>query len=324
MSSSILERVRAIGLMPVVSKVAVDDSEKLAKALVEGGIPAAEITFRMEGADEVISRIRKAYPDMIVGAGTVTSVEIAEKAIQAGAQFIVSPGLNPDVVRYVQSQGVDMIPGVITPSEVEQAIGFGLRTLKFFPAEQSGGLASIKAICAPYRDIEFMPTGGINLGNLTEYLSFDRIAACGGTYMLGKYAETGEWEQITALCRKSVQTMLGLKLAHVGINSEDEVQAGETVSAIANLLLLDAAKPGASSIFVDSAVEVMKSQYLGKNGHIGISTVSITRAVNYFRSVGISFREETAKRDDKGTLKAIYFSEEVAGFAFHLVQCASN
>ena len=237
MSDQIQKRIQAIGLMPVVAKVAVEDSELLAKALMEGGIPNAEITFRMEGADEVIARMRKAYPDMLVGAGTVTSVELAEKALKAGAQFIVSPGLNPTVVKFCQDQGIDIIPGVATPSEVEQAMGMGLRTLKFFPAEQNGGLPAIKAICGPYKGVGFMPTGGVNLNNLADYLAFDRIVACGGTYMLGKYAETKQWAEITALCRKSVQVMLGLKLVHVGLNAPDAAGAQDAASQLSQLLL---------------------------------------------------------------------------------------
>ena len=320
MSDQIQKRIQAIGLMPVVAKVAVEDSELLAKALMEGGIPNAEITFRMEGADEVIARMRKAYPDMLVGAGTVTSVELAEKALKAGAQFIVSPGLNPTVVKFCQDQGIDIIPGVATPSEVEQAMGMGLRTLKFFPAEQNGGLPAIKAICGPYKGVGFMPTGGVNLNNLADYLAFDRIVACGGTYMLGKYAETRQWDEITALCRKSVQVMLGLKLAHVGLNAPDAAGAQDAASQLSQLLLLDVGKDGSSSVFVDQAIEVMKSPYLGANGHIAFQTRSVDRAVNYFKAMGINFREDSAKRDEQGKLKAIYFEKEILGFAIHLVR----
>ncbi|MDD4311943.1 MAG: bifunctional 4-hydroxy-2-oxoglutarate aldolase/2-dehydro-3-deoxy-phosphogluconate aldolase [Eubacteriales bacterium] len=310
--SSIIDRISAIGIMPVITKIdSPEDCDALAKALTAGGIPAMEITFRMEGADTYIRHARKNHPNVLVGAGTVITMEQTKQAIAAGAQFIVAPGLNAEIVRYCQAQKIDVIPGIATPSELEAAIGLGLSTVKFFPAEQNGGIDAIKAICGPYSGVGFMPTGGLNLNNLAGYFAFDRIIACGGTYMLGAHMAKKEWAQVTELCKKSVQTMLNIKLAHVGMNEANE----ESARAVAASL----AEDGNSSVFVDKYVEVMKNPYLGKRGHIGFTTSSVERAVRYYKALGVAFHEDSAKYSSSGKLNAIYFKDEVGGFAIHLV-----
>lgn len=318
--NDILDRVSAIGIMPVITKIeTAEDCDALAQALCDGGVPAMEITFRMKGADQYIRRMREQHPQMLIGAGTVITIPQAEQAIQAGAQFIVAPGLNPEIVRYCQTQNVDIIPGVVTPSEIEQAISLGLSVLKFFPAEQSGGIAAIKAICGPYSNIRFMPTGGLSLDKLLDYFAFDRVIACGGTYMLSSHLEKREWAQITQLCKQSIRIMLGLKLAHIGINSENETAAHETAEKIARLLLLDIGKDSTNSVFVERCIEVMKYKYLGKNGHIGFTTPSVDRTVRYLRAMGIVFNENSAKHAENGKLNSIYFKDEIGGFAIHLI-----
>jgi len=319
--SDIIERISALGIMPVITNIdSIEDCDSLAAALTAGGIPAMEITFRMKNAEVYIRRVREAHLSVAVGAGTVITLEQAEKAIGAGAQFVVAPGLNPEIVKYCQSRGVEMIPGVSTPSEVETALGLGLKNVKFFPAEQSGGVAAIKSICGPYKNVGFMPTGGLNLDNIAEYFAFDRIIACGGTFMLGSSLAKKDWAQITELCRISVRTMLGLKLAHVGINADGEADAQSTASALASLLRLELGKDGANSVFVDTFAEIMKHGGPGRCGHIGFSTPNLDRAVRYFRAMGAEFDEASAKTDEKGRLKVIYFRGEIAGFAVHLVR----
>ena len=241
--------------------------------------------------------------------------------MEAGAKFIVSPGLNPKTVKYCIEKKVPITPGTSSPSDIEQAIELGLEVVKFFPAEQSGGLAKIKAMAAPYVNMKFMPTGGINAKNLTSYLDFNKIIACGGSWMVpGDLINAGEWDKIEQLTREAVQTMLGFELAHVGINGENEEEALKAANRFAFIFGMPA-KPGNSSIFAGSAVEVMKTPYLGKMGHIAIRTNYIERAVNYLSTVlGVEFNEESAKTDAKGALKAIYLKEEIGGFAVHLVQ----
>ena len=275
----ISEQIFKIGIIPVI---AIDDAEKavpLAKALVKGGLPAAEVTFRTAAAEEAIRRIVAEVPDMLVGAGTVLTKEQADRAIAAGSQFIVSPGFNPEITRYVLDKGVVMMPGTATPGEMEQAMSMGLDVVKFFPAEQNGGVAKLKALAGPYTNLRWMPTGGVNTKNMMDYLGFDRIIACGGTWMVKKDLIEGEqWDEITRICKEAVKTMLGFSLAHVGINCADEAQAEQTAKTLCALFDLEY-KPGNSSIFAGSAVECNKAPGRGTNGHIAIGTNNVDRAV---------------------------------------------
>ena len=316
----ISEQIFKIGIIPVI---AIDDAEKavpLAKALVKGGLPAAEVTFRTAAAEEAIRRIVAEVPDMLVGAGTVLTKEQADRAIAAGSQFIVSPGFNPEITRYVLDKGVVMMPGTATPGEMEQAMSMGLDVVKFFPAEQNGGVAKLKALAGPYTNLRWMPTGGVNTKNLMDYLGFDRIIACGGTWMVKKDLIEGEqWDEITRICKEAVKTMLGFSLAHVGINCADEAQAEQTVKTLCALFDLEYI-PGNSSIFAGSAVECSKTPGRGAMGHIAIGTHNVDRAVYHLGRQGITFDESTRKTDGKGKTKAIYLKDSFCGFAVHLVQ----
>lgn len=202
--NEVLKKIGEIGIIPVVVLDDAKDAEPLAKALIEGGLPCAEVTFRTAAAEEVIRKMATAYPDLFVGAGTVLTVEQVNRAVNAGAKFIVSPGLNPEVVKYCVQRGIPVCPGTCTPSEVEQALALGLDTVKFFPAEPAGGLGFIKAMAAPYTGVKFMPTGGISAKNVREYLAYDRILACGGSWMVKKdLVKAGDFEKITELVREA-------------------------------------------------------------------------------------------------------------------------
>ena len=195
--SNIIEQFRKIGIIPVVVLDDAKDAKALGKALCEGGLPCAEVTFRTAAAEETIRIMSQEFPDMLVGAGTVLTVEQADRAIAAGAKFIVSPGLNPEVVKHCQSKNMPITPGVQTPTEIEMALGLGLDTVKFFPAEPAGGLAMIKAIAAPYVNVSFMPTGGISAKNVRDYLAYNRIVACGGSWMVkNDLVKAGEFDKI--------------------------------------------------------------------------------------------------------------------------------
>lgn len=201
-----LDKISEIGIVPVIKLENVEDAEALAKALIDGGVPAAEVTFRAEGADQVIRKMLAAYPDMIVGAGTVVNMEQAKRAVEAGSKFIVSPGIDPEIVAYALDNKVIPFPGCVTPAEIQQALKFGLKVVKFFPAEQYGGLATIKALSGPFGGLKFMPTGGISLKNLAEYAANKSIAACGGSYMVtAELLENQKWDEVTELCRQSVE-----------------------------------------------------------------------------------------------------------------------
>ena len=201
------KRISAIGVVPVIKLNHPErDAAPLAKALCDGGISVAEVTFRAAGAELAIRLMKQAQPDMIVGAGTVLTVEQIDRALEAGAEFVVSPGFDPELVSYCQKKSLPVYPGCTTPTDYHAALKFGLEVLKFFPAEQSGGLAKIKAMSAPFPMFKVMPTGGISLKNLKEYLSCPVVAACGGSYMVtADLIDNQRWDEITDLCRKSVE-----------------------------------------------------------------------------------------------------------------------
>lgn len=202
--TEMMKQLQKIGIIPVVVLNDAKDALPLAECLVKGGLPCAEVTFRTAAAEESIRQMAKAYPDMIIGAGTVLTCEQADRAIDAGAKFIVSPGFNPKVTEYVLKRGIPMTPGVCTPTEIEAALQFDLDVLKFFPAEPSGGLKMIKALAAPYVGINFMPTGGISAANVRDYLAYDRIVACGGSWMVnGSLVKEGKFDEIEKLVREA-------------------------------------------------------------------------------------------------------------------------
>ncbi|MCJ2376952.1 bifunctional 4-hydroxy-2-oxoglutarate aldolase/2-dehydro-3-deoxy-phosphogluconate aldolase [Vibrio sp. ZSDZ34] len=200
------EQLKTLKVIPVIAIDKAEDIVPLGKVLVENGLPAAEITFRSEAAVEAIRLLRQSQPDMLIGAGTVLNKAQAIAAKEAGATFVVSPGLNPNTVRACQEIGIEIVPGVNNPSAIEAALELGVKTLKFFPAEPSGGINMAKALLAPYGDISFMPTGGINPGNINEYLAIPRVLACGGTWMVDKkLIEDHNWDELARLTREAVE-----------------------------------------------------------------------------------------------------------------------
>ena len=227
--NQILEEISNIGVVPVVAIDHKDDAAPLADALTKGGLPCAEVTFRTPAAEESIRIMADQFPDMLLGAGTVLTTEQADRAIAAGAKFIVSPGFNPKVVSHCIEKNIPITPGISSPSDMEQAIEMGLDAVKFFPAVPSGGLSMIKALAAPYHTMRFMPTGGVTPQNLTEFLDYPKILACGGTWMVKpELLATGNFEEITRLTRQTVRTMLDLKIdeltlpfPHTGNNLSD-------------------------------------------------------------------------------------------------------
>ena len=278
------EKIKSLGIVPVVK---IDDEKKavpLAKALCAGGLPCAEITFRTEQAEQSIRLISKALPDMLVGAGTVLTCAQADKAKAAGAKFIVSPGLNPTVVGHCINIGIPVFPGCSSPSDIEKALELGLSCVKFFPAEQSGGIAAIKAMAAPYGNISFLPTGGVNAKNLNDYLAFDRVVACGGSWMVDPaLIEAENFGKIEELTREAVFAMLGFSYNP------------ESVPAFGGYIEMT-------------------------NGNIAVKTNYIERALHFFKSKNIGFKEDSEKYDAKGKLTAVCFKNKINGFDLQLVQ----
>lgn len=204
--NAVLEQFSKLGVVPVVVLNDAKDAEPLAKALCDGGLPCAEVTFRTEAAEESIRIMSEKFPQMLVGAGTVLTIDQVDRAVNAGAKFIVSPGFDPEIVDYCLAKGITVCPGCVTPSEVAQAVKRGLEVVKFFPAEAAGGIKMIKAMAAPYVGLKFMPTGGISAKNLEDYLSFDKIIACGGSWMVkGDLVKAGKFDEIQNLTREAVE-----------------------------------------------------------------------------------------------------------------------
>lgn len=316
-----IKQLYSIGLIPVIKIENADDAIPLAKALIDGGLPAAEITFRTKCAAEAIKNITEAFPEMLVGAGTVLTTEQVDAAIAAGAKFLVSPGLNPKVTSYCLSKGVPMLPGCSNPSDVEAALELGLSTVKFFPAEAAGGLKMLKAMAAPYGQLTFMPTGGINADNLLEYLKFNKIIACGGSFMVkDELIKEKKWDEITALTRNAVKAMLGLEFVHMGINNDNKEEA-ERGAKLFELMFGMPLRQTSKSIFAGEEFEFMCQRGPGKCGHIGIRANFVDRAIAYFTRLGFEFDQSSITYDDKtGKPKFVYFKDEICGFAIHLVQ----
>ena len=319
--NSVVQRVYEIGIIPVIAFNSVDEALPLCKALMAGGLPAAEVTFRTACAEECIKKIHEELPDMLLGAGTVLTTDQADRAMAAGASFIVSPGFDPNVTKYVFDKGGLMMPGTCSAGEMQQAMNLGCEAIKFFPAEANGGVAMLKNIGGALKTAKWMCTGGINAKNVTEYLANDQIFAVGGTWMCkSDKIKAGAWDEITAMCREAVDTMLGLELGHIGINCADEAEAAKTAEMIGNLLSM-AVKPGNSSIFVGKKeFEIMKQPGRGTHGHIAILTNSVDRAIYHLGLRGVKFDMDSKKVGKDGKATAIYMADEIAGFAIHLVQ----
>lgn len=315
-----IKELYRIGIVPVVALDDAADALPLGAALKKGGVSAIEVTFRTAAAADAIRLLTREMPELLVGAGTVLTKEQADAAIEAGAKFIVSPGFQPELVSYVLSKGVPMCPGTATPGEMEQAMALGLSAVKFFPAEQNGGAPMLKALSAPYRDLLFMPTGGVKLENLRTYLALDQVFACGGTWLATKDdIKAKAFDQITARTREAVKTMLNFRIKHVGINSKDAREAKKTATLLCSIFDFDY-NDTELSVFTGTAVEVMKYMGRGSLGHIAIGADNVDRAEYYLRQRGFSFDESTRRVDASGRTTFLYLKDEIGGFAFHLTK----
>ncbi|HOF02804.1 MAG TPA: bifunctional 4-hydroxy-2-oxoglutarate aldolase/2-dehydro-3-deoxy-phosphogluconate aldolase [Atribacterota bacterium] len=317
--NNVLNKISELGIIPVVKIDQAQDAVPLGKALLSGDLPAAEITFRTAAAEDAIKALTDELPELLVGAGTVLTIEQVQKAVAAGAKFIVSPGFNTKIVDYCLENNIAITPGVNSPTQIEMAIEKGLKAVKFFPAEASGGLPLLKALSGPFSEIKFIPTGGIDQNNLLSYLSHPQVLACGGSWMVKpELILSGNFEQITILTREAVSIMLGFQLAHLGINEESQEKAINIANLLADIFYFTS-KESTSSVFAGSGFEIMKKKYLGEHGHIAIATNNINRAIAYLNRKGIATLPETAK-ESGGRLKAIYLDLNISGFAIHLMQ----
>lgn len=316
--NEILEKISKIGIVPVVKLDDAKDALPLAKALISGGLPCAEVTFRTNAAEDAIGQITKEYPEMLVGAGTVLTVEQVDRAVNAGAKFIVTPGFNAKIVKYCIDKNIPITPGCPTSSDIEAAMELGLDVVKFFPAEPLGGVKMIKALAAPYVGVRFMPTGGVNADNINSYLDCDKILACGGSWMVkDTLINAGKFDEIERLTREAVSNMLGFKLAHVAINCENEEQ-GRKVADMFTKAFNFPQRDCPVSFFCTDEIEVMKYNGRGTLGHIAVKTNYMDKAIAYLERQGTELDYSSIQKDEKGKPTFIYLKEEFGGFAVHL------
>lgn len=315
----ILARLAAAGLVPVVVLEDAKDAVPTANALLAGGVDVMEITFRTAAARDSIAAVAASCPDMLVGAGTVITLDQCKAAVEAGAKFIVSPGFNPKVVSWCVENGVAVTPGCVTPTEITAAMQLGLKVVKFFPANVYGGLNAMKALSGPFGSIKFIPTGGVNGKNVGEYISAPFIHAVGGSWVCSKAdIAAGNFDKITKLASEARQAILGFEVAHIGVNCQDGDESLDVCSKLNQAFGFET-KLGNSSNFASSSVEVMKSQYLGAHGHIAVATNAIQVAISELERKGFAVDMSTAKyKGDR--LIAVYLKDEFGGFAVHLLQ----
>jgi len=315
-----LERAALYGIMPVIKIPRPELAVPLADALAAGGLPQIEVTLRNDTALDSIRAIKKARPDFTAGAGTVLSVEQAKAALDAGADFIVTPGYNPKVVEYCLGRGAEILPGCVTPAEIETGMAAGLSTFKFFPADTLGGVKAIKALRGPYGKVSFVPTSGINMDNLASFLACDGVACVGGSFIApAALLEAGEFSAIKALCREAVRRALGFSLRHGGVNAESAEDAERMARRFAEIFDLPWL-PGTRSDFAGTAAEFCKVEFPGAAGHIAIATPNIARAEAYLTRKGVPLREDFRHYDKAGNLDCIYLAETFGGFAVHVMK----
>ena len=316
---TISEKIGLMGLVPVVVFDRLEDALPTAKAMIDGGLPLMEITLRTEQGLPAIKAIKEVYPEILLGAGTVLSLDQAKRAVDAGASFIVSPGFNDSIANWCLDNDILITPGCVTPTEIDHALAFGINILKFFPASVYGGINGCAALYGPYRMVKFVPTGGIGLNNLSDYVDKPYIHAIGGGWLCPtKDILNKRYDQIAQTVKASIDKLLGLELAHIGINTDGEKKAEAIAGELGSIFGFDV-KLGSSSNFVGSSFEIVKGAGIGQYGHIAVRTNNIDRAEYYLKQRGYEVDDTTVKEKD-GKRIAVYLKNEIGGFGVHLLQ----
>ena len=314
------EVIKNIGIIPTVKIEDACKAVTLAQSLKKGGIPVIEITYRTDAAEEAIRQISKNCPDILLGAGTVISIDNAKSAVSAGAKFLVSPGFNCDVVDWCIDNGVTIIPGVSSPSEIEMALSRNIRVLKLFPSEVLGGVNLLDAFAGPYSHCMFVPTGGINTQNLGDYARRKNVIAVGGTWMVkSEYINDNKWDTITRLCIESIKNLQGFKMESISFNSSKNSEAEETLNLLGHFGFEYTSQGSVSMSFADK--KDMPSQIKGSTGQMTFSTNNVERAISYLSKFGLSTLENTIQYSGKSNesyIKSVFLDKEINGFAICL------
>ena len=317
----LLERIKKIGLIPVVAFENADQAVPAARAMREANLDIIEITMRTAAGIDSIKNVKAQYPDMIIGAGTVLTLDKAKESVDAGAQFVVMPGYQEDIVAWCVENGVACFPGCVTPAEIQLALQKGLKVLKFFPADVYGGIKALSALNGPFGPygVSYIPTGGVDLKNLAEYVQAPFIAAVGGSFLCSsKQLKDGDYAGITKSVAASIDILLGFELGHVGFNTQSPDESEAITKTLVDAFHFPYL-PGNSANFAGVAVEVVKSVGLGDYGHVAIKTNNIDRAVYYLEKRGFAVDPSTTKYKD-GKTTAVYLKDQIGGYAFHLLQ----
>ncbi len=322
MAYEVLKTIASYGIVPLVTLDDPEDAVPLAHALVEGGIPIAEVTFRTAAGGECIKRMAKEVPEIIVGAGTVHTIDQAKETLDNGGKFVITPGFNAKVVEWCVNNNMPICPGTVVPSDIEEAMNFGLDTVKFFPAGVYGGINTLKALSAPFASMKFVPTGGVNLDNLQDFLDLPCVAAVGGSFVPpSKQVKAKDWQGVTETCKTIMKKVYDFRPGHVGINAGTDENAKNVASAFAAMFGVEE-KATDLAYFAGDLVEVMKVPFLGTHGHVCVDTRDLPRAMAYLERKGVVFDKDNFVYGANGKLIAAYLKDEVGGFAIHLRQKA--
>ncbi len=314
----VMKKIRCCGVVPVATIDSADKAVPLAQAMVAGGIDVIEVTFRTDAAAESIRRISRDCSAMTVGAGTIVNLEQCKLAVDCGAQFIVCPGFNAAVVSWCVENGVPVVPGCVTPSEITAAMELGLEVVKFFPANLYGGLAAMKALAGPFPKMKFIPTSGINADNVAEHIRAPFIFAAGGSWVCPKGdIEKGNFEKITALCADTRKRVLGFEIGHLGINCQGAEESKKICGAFEKAFSFEYMPGAGSSDFSTKQIEIKKYGGRGSMGHIAIATNSMDCALAEMERRGVEMDGEMVY--ENGKLIAAWLKDEIGGFAVHLL-----
>ncbi|HAR80465.1 MAG TPA: 2-dehydro-3-deoxyphosphogluconate aldolase [Succinivibrionaceae bacterium] len=320
LDQNVFNTISEYGIVPLVTLNDPDDAVPLARALVKAGFPIAEVTFRTEAGGEAMRRMAKEVPEIIVGAGTVHDIDHAKETLDNGGKFVITPGFNPKVVDWCLKNGMPVCPGTVTPADLEQALDFGLKVVKFFPAEAYGGIKTLKALAGPYAQLKFVPTGGVGLNNLVDYLNLPNVAAVGGSFIPpSNLVKAKDWDGIVALGHQISAKVFDFSVGHVGINANTPDNAYKVTDEIISLFGTDK-RDTELSLFTGSLAEVLKKPFVGEHGHVCVDTRDLPRAMAMLKRKGVEFDEKSYAYDANGKLVTAYMKNEIGGFAFHVRQ----
>lgn len=318
--ANVFEQIAQYGIVPLVTLDDPNDAIALGNALVEGGIPVAEVTFRTEAGGKAIELMAKHVPNLIVGAGTVHDVEHAKITVDNGGKFIITPGFNREVVKWCVDNNVPVCPGTVVPSDIEEAMSFGLKLVKFFPAEAYGGIDTLKALYGPFASIKFVPTGGVGLHNLTDYLNLPNVAAVGGSFVPPpKLVKEKDWAGVVATCKQIMNKVYDFTVGHVGINAQTAENAKAINDELANLFDVSYTETDIG-YFTGQLAEILKVPFVGTHGHICVDTRDLPRAIALMERKGVKLNKDLTFYDKNGKMLTAYLEKEVGGFALHIRQ----